>query len=209
MGKVRRADWKARKFVAVHHRRLAQFRAGKMGEKRIQKARRNRRGKNGAGSRHAESLRLSCKARPIRKPQSQVQFPVAQDSRQARADGAVEMAEHCRKEGDDWQTPESVDRRGETAERRGVCPEADIRKSPFLRRLSGFRARHSALVRQKQRTRSFRRNGRRAARLRTRQATPRCGDLQRIQCDDSGTVVPHDKRENIRTSCIFVALYNR
>lgn len=115
MGKVRRADRKARKFVAVHHRRLAQFRAGKMGQKRIQKARRNRRGKNGTGSRHAESLRVSCKTRSLRKPQSQVQFPVAQDSRQARTDGAVEMAEHCREEGDDGQTPESFYRRGETA----------------------------------------------------------------------------------------------
>ena len=74
--------------------------------------------KTGTGSRHAESLRLPCKACPIRKPQPQVQFSVAQDSRQARADGAVEMAEHCREEGDDGQTPESVDRRGETAERR-------------------------------------------------------------------------------------------
>ena len=88
------------------------------------------------------------------------------------------MAEHCRKEGDDWQTPESIDRRGETAECRGVRPEEDIRKSPLLRRLSGLRARHSALVRQKQGTRSFRRNGRRTARLRTRQATPRSRDLQ-------------------------------
>ena len=178
MGKVRRADRQAREFVAVHHRRLAQFRARKMGQKRIQKARGNRRGKNGTGSRHAESLRLPCKARPIRKPQSQVQFPAAQDSRQARADGAVEMAEHCREEGDDGQTTEGVDRSGKTAECRGVRPEEDIRKSPFLRRLSGLRARHPALVRQKQGTRSFRRNGRRATRLRTRQATPRSGDLQ-------------------------------
>ena len=115
MGKVRRADREAREFVAVHRRRLAQFRARKMGQKRIQKARGNRRGKNGTGSRHAESLRLPCKARPIRKPQSQVQFPAAQDSRQARTDGAVEMAEHCRKEGDDGQTPEGVYRRGKTA----------------------------------------------------------------------------------------------
>lgn len=107
-----------------------------------------------------------------------MQFPAAQDSRQARADGAVEMAEHCREEGDDWQTPEGVDRRGETAERRGVRSEEDIRESPFLRRLPGLRARHPALVRQKQGTRSFRRNGRRTARLRTRQATPRSRDLQ-------------------------------
>lgn len=149
-----------------------------MGQKRIQKARRNRRGKNGAGSRHSESLRVSCKARPLRKPQSQVQFPAAQDSRQARADGAVEMAEHCREEGDDGQTPEGVDRRGKTAKRRGVRPEEDIRKSPFLRRLPGLRTRHSALVCQKQGTRSFRRNGRRTARLRTRQATSRSRDLQ-------------------------------
>lgn len=115
MGKVRRANRQAREFVAVHHRRLAQFRARKMGQKRIQKARRNRRGKNGAGSRHAESLRVSCKARSLRKPQSQVQFPAAQDSRQARTDGAVEMAEHCREEGDDGQTAEGVDRCGKTA----------------------------------------------------------------------------------------------
>lgn len=107
-----------------------------------------------------------------------MQFPAAQDSRQARADGAVEMAEHCRKEGNDGQTPEGVDRRGKTAERRGVCSEEDIRKSPFLRRLSGLRTRHPALVRQKQGTRSFRRNGRRTTRFRTRQATPRCGNLQ-------------------------------
>ena len=107
-----------------------------------------------------------------------MQFPAAQDSRQARADGAVEMAEHCREEGDDGQTPESIDRRGKTAKRRGVRPEEDVRKSPFLRRLSGLRARHSTLVRQKQGTRSFRRNGRRTTRFRTRQATSRSRDLQ-------------------------------
>lgn len=63
MGKLRRTNREAREFVAVHHRRLAQFRARKMGQKRIQKARRNRRGKNGTGSRHPESLRVSCKTR--------------------------------------------------------------------------------------------------------------------------------------------------
>ena len=65
MGKVRRADRKTREFVAVHNRRLAQFWARKMGQKRIQKARGNRRGKNGTGSRHAESLRLPCEARSL------------------------------------------------------------------------------------------------------------------------------------------------